>query len=42
MPYQEAFAEPAQTHRGRPAAEVLPLFEHAASRALLGFARSDL
>ncbi|MGW7033435.1 hypothetical protein ACWGFX_40480 [Streptomyces xanthophaeus] len=41
-PYQEAFAELARTHRGRPAAEVLPLLERAADRALLGFSRADL
>lgn len=41
-PYQEAFAQLARTHRGRPAAEVLPLLERAAERALLGFSRADL
>ncbi|WCD83709.1 hypothetical protein KPP03845_100028 [Streptomyces xanthophaeus] len=41
-PYQEAFAELARTHRGRPAAEVLPLLERAADeRALLGLSRGE-
>ncbi|MFD3875121.1 hypothetical protein [Streptomyces sp. NPDC058623] len=41
-PYQQAFAELARTHRGRPAAEILPLLAHAADRALLGFSPTDL
>ncbi|MFG2754082.1 hypothetical protein [Streptomyces xanthophaeus] len=41
-PYQEAFAELARTHRGRPAAEIVPLLARAADRALLGFAPADL
>ncbi len=41
-PYQEAFAELARTHRGRPAGEILPLLARAANRALLGFSRADL
>ncbi|MDA5284750.1 hypothetical protein [Streptomyces sp. Isolate_45] len=41
-PYQQAFAELARTHRGRPAAEILPLLAHAADRALLGFSPADL
>ncbi|MFF3432539.1 hypothetical protein [Streptomyces sp. NPDC002602] len=41
-PYQQAFAELAGTHRGRPAAEILPLLSRAADRALLGFSRADL
>ncbi|MDX2389516.1 MULTISPECIES: hypothetical protein [unclassified Streptomyces] len=36
----QAFAELA--HRGRPAAEILPLLAHAADRALLGFSPADL
>ncbi|MEU9032122.1 hypothetical protein AB0D46_32395 [Streptomyces sp. NPDC048383] len=36
------FAELARTHRGRPAAEILPLLAHAADRALLGFSGADL
>ncbi|MFD6892482.1 hypothetical protein [Streptomyces sp. NPDC059957] len=41
-PYQEAFAELARTHQGRPAAEILPLLARAADRALLGFTSEDL
>ncbi|MFF4321192.1 hypothetical protein [Streptomyces sp. NPDC001568] len=41
-PYQQAFAALARTHRGRPAAEILPLLAHAADRALLGFSPADL
>ncbi|MFF1415405.1 hypothetical protein ACFVX6_37490 [Streptomyces sp. NPDC058289] len=40
-PCQRAFAELARTHRGRLAAEVLPLLIRAADRALLGFSRAD-
>ncbi|MDQ0938398.1 hypothetical protein QFZ67_000103 [Streptomyces sp. V1I1] len=31
-PYQRAFAELAETHRGRPTAEILPLLRRAATR----------
>jgi hypothetical protein len=41
-PYQRAFAELAQTHRGRPAAEILPLLRRAADEALLEFTHADL
>ncbi|MFE2528037.1 hypothetical protein ACFXEL_27820 [Streptomyces sp. NPDC059382] len=41
-PYQQAFAELARTHRGRPAAEILPLLARVADRALLGFSPVDL
>ncbi|MER6392785.1 hypothetical protein ABT236_30515 [Streptomyces sp. NPDC001523] len=41
-PCQQAFAQLARTHRGRPAAEVLPLPARAADRALLGFSPADL
>ncbi|MEU9031920.1 hypothetical protein AB0D46_31275 [Streptomyces sp. NPDC048383] len=41
-PYQQAFAELARTHRGRPTAEILPLLARAADRALLGFSPADL
>lgn len=41
-PYQRAFAELAETHRGRPAAEIVPLLREAADRALLEFAPTDL
>ncbi|MEU7110788.1 hypothetical protein [Streptomyces sp. NPDC046182] len=41
-PYQEAFASLAASHRGRPAAEILPLLRTAADQALLGFTPADL
>ncbi|MGW1940124.1 hypothetical protein [Streptomyces goshikiensis] len=41
-PYQRAFAELAETHRGRPVAEILPLLRRAADEALLGFTDADL
>ncbi|MFE1824871.1 hypothetical protein ACFW9S_38490 [Streptomyces anulatus] len=41
-PYQEAFAELADTYRGRPVAEILPLLRRAADEALLGFTDTDL
>ncbi|OKK11355.1 hypothetical protein AMK16_32860 [Streptomyces sp. CB00455] len=41
-PYQQAFAELARMHRGRPAPEILPLLARAADRALLGFSRAGL
>ncbi|MGW0121712.1 hypothetical protein [Streptomyces sp. NPDC003327] len=40
--YQQAYADLAATHRGRPAAEILPLLRAAADRALLGFTSRDL
>ena len=40
--YQQAFAELAETHRGRPAAQVVPLLRAAADHALLGFTAADL
>lgn len=42
VPYQRAFAELADTHRGRPAAEIVPLLRRAADRALLEFSHGDL
>ncbi|MFF7780437.1 hypothetical protein ACFZCG_39250 [Streptomyces tanashiensis] len=41
-PYQQAFAELAVSHRGRPAAEIVPLLRTAADAALLGFTGADL
>ncbi|MBT2404627.1 MULTISPECIES: hypothetical protein [unclassified Streptomyces] len=41
-PYQRAFAELAETRRGRPVAEILPLLRRAADNALLGFTDPDL
>ncbi|MEU4181450.1 hypothetical protein [Streptomyces sp. NPDC026589] len=41
-PYQEAFAELADTYRGRPGPEILPLLRRAADEALLGFTDADL
>ncbi|MFI8825402.1 hypothetical protein [Streptomyces sp. NPDC053431] len=41
-PYQQAFAELAASHRGRPAATIVPLLRAAAERALLGFTAADL
>ncbi|MFJ1869411.1 hypothetical protein ACIOD1_32980 [Streptomyces sp. NPDC088097] len=41
-PYQKAFAELAEGHRGRPVAEILPLLRRAADQALLGFTDADL
>ncbi|MER7538373.1 hypothetical protein ABTX77_26825 [Streptomyces sp. NPDC097704] len=37
--HQQAFAERAAAHRGRPAAEIMPLLRRAADAALLGFTR---
>ncbi|MFI8961710.1 hypothetical protein ACIGO8_06300 [Streptomyces sp. NPDC053493] len=42
IPYQQAFAELAASHRGRPAATIVPLLRAAAERALLGFTPADL
>ncbi|MFF5970540.1 hypothetical protein ACFY7C_03335 [Streptomyces sp. NPDC012769] len=42
VPYQQAFAELAVSHRGRPAAMIVPLLRAAAERALLGFTPADL
>ncbi|MEU9014732.1 hypothetical protein AB0D12_34310 [Streptomyces sp. NPDC048479] len=41
-PYQRSFAELAETHRGWPVAEILPLLRRAADQALLEFPHSDL
>ncbi|UPT46673.1 hypothetical protein OH828_00390 [Streptomyces anulatus] len=41
-PYQKAFAELADTYRGRPVPEILPLLRRAADEALLGFTDADL
>ncbi|MGW6574936.1 hypothetical protein ACWGAN_22615 [Streptomyces sp. NPDC054945] len=41
-PYQRAFAELAEVHRGRPVSEILPLLRRAADEALLGFTDADL
>ncbi|WP_030557240.1 hypothetical protein [Streptomyces exfoliatus] len=41
-PYQQAYAELAASHRGRPTAEIVPLLREAADRALLGFTDADL
>ncbi|GAA3387764.1 hypothetical protein [Streptomyces roseoviridis] len=41
-PYQQVFAELAVSHRGRPAATIVPLLRAAAERALLGFTPADL
>jgi hypothetical protein len=41
-PYQRAFAELAETHRGWPAAEIVPLLRRAADQALLEFTHADL
>ncbi|MGW6638278.1 hypothetical protein [Streptomyces cyaneofuscatus] len=40
--YQAAFAELAESHRGRPAAEIVVLLRRAADEALLGFTAADL
>ena len=40
--YMQAYADLAQTHRGRPVAEIVPLLRTAADRALLGFTGTDL
>lgn len=40
--YQQTFADIARTHRGRPAAEIVPLLRAAADAALLGFTNTDL
>ncbi|MFF0483210.1 hypothetical protein [Streptomyces sp. NPDC004435] len=40
--YQRAFADIAATHRGRAAAEIVPLLRRAADDALLGFTGTDL
>jgi hypothetical protein len=42
VPYQRAFAQLAETHRGRPVAEILPLLARAADQALLEFTHADL
>ncbi|MFE6788118.1 hypothetical protein ACFVFF_38340 [Streptomyces sp. NPDC057680] len=41
-PYQRAYAKVAETHRGRPASEIVPLLRAAAEAALLGFTGADL
>ncbi|MEU8672922.1 hypothetical protein AB0C71_39235 [Streptomyces anulatus] len=41
-PYQEAFAELADTYRGKPVPEILPLLRRAADEVLLGFTDVDL
>ncbi|MFH9201308.1 hypothetical protein ACH4KO_29225 [Streptomyces anulatus] len=41
-PYQDAFAELADTYRGEPVSEILPLLRRAADEALLGFTDADL
>ncbi|MEU6979636.1 hypothetical protein [Streptomyces sp. NPDC046371] len=41
-PYQRAYAELAAAHRGRPAAEIVPLLRTAADQALLSFTAADL
>ncbi len=41
-PYQEAFAELADTYQGKPVSEILPLLRRAADEALLGFTDEDL
>jgi hypothetical protein len=40
--YQRAFAQLAETHRGRPVAEIVPLLRRAADQALLEFTHADL
>ncbi|WP_328946892.1 hypothetical protein OG259_40890 [Streptomyces sp. NBC_00250] len=40
-PYQRAYTEVAETHRGRPVDEIVPLLRAAADAALLGFTRAD-
>ncbi|MFD0366599.1 hypothetical protein [Streptomyces sp. NPDC059071] len=42
VPYQEAFAALAASHRGRPVETIVPLLRAAAERALLGFTPADL
>ncbi|APE26747.1 hypothetical protein [Streptomyces venezuelae] len=41
-PFQRAYAELAETRRGRPADEIVPLHRTAADRSLLGFTGADL
>ncbi|MFF4169353.1 hypothetical protein [Streptomyces sp. NPDC001744] len=41
-PYQRAFGEIALSHRGRDAAEIVPLLRAAADAAFLGFTGTDL
>ncbi|MYW98724.1 MULTISPECIES: hypothetical protein [unclassified Streptomyces] len=41
-PYQTVFAELADSHLGRPVAEILPVLRRAADEALLGFTAADL
>jgi hypothetical protein len=41
-PYQRAFGQLAESHRGRPVAEILPLLRRAADQALLEFTHADL
>ncbi|WP_411102999.1 hypothetical protein [Streptomyces sp. cmx-4-9] len=40
--FQQAFADLARTHRGRPAAEIRPLLARAAQQGSLGFSSADL
>ncbi|MFB6783658.1 hypothetical protein ACFCX0_41790 [Streptomyces sp. NPDC056352] len=40
--YQQAFAQLAETHQGKSAAEILPLLRRAADHALLEFTHADL
>ncbi|QNP67123.1 hypothetical protein [Streptomyces genisteinicus] len=42
MPYQRAFAELADSHRGRSADEIVPLLRRAAERSALAFTDTDL
>ncbi|MFF5922844.1 hypothetical protein ACFY8C_31695 [Streptomyces flavochromogenes] len=41
-PYQQAYAQLAVSHRGRPVTEIVPLLRSAADAALLGFTGADL
>ncbi|CAD5911952.1 hypothetical protein ACWGH7_15510 [Streptomyces cyaneofuscatus] len=40
--YQAVFAELAESHQGRPAAEIAALLRRAADEALVGFTAADL
>ncbi|MFI1980269.1 MULTISPECIES: hypothetical protein [Streptomyces] len=40
-PYQQAYADLVETHRGQPVAEIVPLLRAAADAALLGFTGTD-
>ncbi|MGW5119187.1 hypothetical protein ACWEQ8_27645 [Streptomyces noursei] len=39
--YQQAFTALARSHKGRPAADIVPLLRQAAEEALLGFRHQD-